>query len=122
VAVVLGLLAGGASAMAQQLSQAQISTIKQACRGDYMKHCIGVPTGGAAALQCLQAHAANVSPPCQEALVAAKPPASAPAAAGPVQPRAATATPSAQPAVQEGVATWPHTRTIEGASVTVYEP
>jgi hypothetical protein len=122
VAVVLGLLAGGAPAVAQQPSQAQISAIRQACRGDYMKQCAGVPTGGAAALQCLQAHVATVSPACQQALTAAKPPATTPAAAAPVQPRAAAATPPAQPAAQEDVTTWPHTRIVEGASVTVYEP
>ncbi len=40
----------------------------------------------------------------------------------PVLPQSAAATPPAQTALQEGVTTWPHTRTIEGASVTVYEP
>src|SRR4030095_551693 len=58
-------------ALAQQPPQAQANAIRQSCRGDYMTHCSGAPTGGAAALACLQQHAAQASPGCQQALRAA---------------------------------------------------
>ena len=57
-----------AAASAQQPSQAQISAIKQSCRSDYMSVCSDVPTGGSAALQCLQQHQASVSQGCRNAL------------------------------------------------------
>lgn len=62
------LLALAAPALAQQPSQAQINAIRSACRGDYQANCAGVPTGGKAALQCLQQHAASVSAGCRNAL------------------------------------------------------
>jgi hypothetical protein len=55
-------------ATAQQATQAQIGAIKQSCRSDYQSYCSSVPTGGSAALQCLQGHMANLSPPCQTAV------------------------------------------------------
>lgn len=84
-----------APALAQQPSQAQISAVRGACRGDYPSVCAGVPTGGKAALQCLQQHAAQVSPGCRDALapLATAPP----AAAGPPPAATAGATPSAPP-------------------------
>src|SRR5437762_14067957 len=71
------------TAEAQQPSQAQLSAIRSSCRGDYMAHCSSVPTGGEAALQCLQQHAAQTSPGCRQALRAITPAAqsTAPAAA-----------------------------------------
>lgn len=51
-------------------TQAQANAIRSACRGDYQTHCAGVPTGGTAALSCLQANAAAVSQPCRHALAA----------------------------------------------------
>jgi hypothetical protein len=62
------LCALGAPALAQQPTQAQASAIKQACRSDYQSYCASVPTGGSAALQCLQSNAASLSAPCQQAL------------------------------------------------------
>jgi hypothetical protein len=63
------LLFGFAGATsAQQPTQAQIGAIKQSCRSDYQANCSGVPTGGSAALQCLQGHVANLSPSCQTAV------------------------------------------------------
>jgi hypothetical protein len=61
---------------AQQPTQAQASAIKQSCRSDYQAHCASVPTGGQAALSCLQQHLPDLSPGCQSAVgaVAAKPP------------------------------------------------
>jgi hypothetical protein len=125
----LGLVVFAAPALAQQPTQAQIGAIRGACRGDYQSVCTGVPTGGQAALQCLQQHAAGVSSGCREAL----------AAVGGVQPRTATATPAPaaaataplvpQPlppdylAAQGAAASaWPHTITRDGYSVTVYQP
>ncbi len=86
-----------------------------------MSVCASVPTGGAAALQCLQQHAANVSGGCRDALAAV----GAPAPAG-----TATSTPQVpQPVPPEYIAaqaaaqsSWPHTITREGATVTVYQP
>ncbi len=54
--------------LAQQPTQEQANAIRQECRMDYQQVCAGVPTGGSAALQCLQQHASSVSPGCQRAL------------------------------------------------------
>src|SRR5436190_17847942 len=79
------------TAEAQQPSQAQLSAIRSSCRGDYMAHCSSVPTGGAAALQCLQQHAAQTSAGCQQALRAVSPAPQATAPATAVTGRPATA-------------------------------
>jgi hypothetical protein len=68
--VIAAIMATPLNAAAQQPSQAQINTIKQSCRSDYMNVCASVPTGGRAALQCLQQHQSNVSASCQDALSA----------------------------------------------------
>ena len=93
-----------------QLSDAQRSAIKSACRGDYMNVCSSVPTGTQASLQCLVEHSQNVSAGCRSALAPAMPatPASAPAAtpapaSAPVPAAAATpaaAAPAAAPAAR----------------------
>jgi hypothetical protein len=62
------LVALAVPAAAQSPSQAQASAIRQACRADYQSHCASVPTGGSAALQCLQQNEAALSAPCQQAL------------------------------------------------------
>ncbi len=62
------LLASVCPAGAQQPTQAQTNAIRQACRADYQAHCASVPTGGSAALQCLQQNAAALSGACQQAL------------------------------------------------------
>lgn len=77
-------------------SSAQVSAIRSACRSDYPKVCAGVPTGGAAALQCLETNKAKLSPACGKAVAAAGGAGSAAPAA-----RAATTTtaaPTATPA------------------------
>ncbi|MEW6643517.1 MAG: cysteine rich repeat-containing protein [Pseudomonadota bacterium] len=56
---------------AKRPSQAQVGAIRAACRGDYQAVCAGVPTGGAAALNCLQKNAATLSAPCRQAVDAA---------------------------------------------------
>ena len=101
---------------AQQPSSAQVSAIRQACRGDYQMHCAGVPTGGSAALACLQQNAAKTSATCQQALRAV---------GGSPQPaQAATAKAAASAATPPAAAsdTWPHTISAEGGSAVVYQP
>ncbi len=83
------------AAPAQQPTQSQANAIRQACRADYQAHCANVPTGGSAALACLQQNAAQLSQPCQTALAAAgggaaaspPPTATAPPAHPPMSPR-----------------------------------
>ena len=58
------------AASAKKPSQAQISAIKSSCRGDYPKVCAGVPTGGEAALECLEKNKARVSSACAKAVAA----------------------------------------------------
>jgi hypothetical protein len=62
------LLGSAGIAAAQQPTQSQINAVKQSCRSDYQANCSGVPTGGSAALQCLQGHVANLSSSCQTAV------------------------------------------------------
>jgi hypothetical protein len=59
------------SLLAQQLSDAQRSAIKSACRSDYQTVCANVPPGTKDSLQCLVQHNQQVSAPCQEALAPA---------------------------------------------------
>ncbi len=71
--------ASGQAAIKQASGQA---AIKQACGKDYRAHCAGVPSGGSAALACLQQNAPALSSSCQKALAAAggaAPPAASPA-------------------------------------------
>jgi hypothetical protein len=60
-----------ASTTTKQPSTAQIAAIRSSCRSDYQKVCAGVPTGGQAALQCLENNKAKVSSACQQAVNAA---------------------------------------------------
>lgn len=68
VLLLLGALA--APAPAQQPSPEQVAAIRQSCRSDYIEHCSGVPTGGAAALNCLRQNEASLGPPCRQAVAA----------------------------------------------------
>jgi hypothetical protein len=79
-------------------SSAQISAIRANCRSDYPKVCSGVPTGGAAALQCLEKNKAKLSAACEKAVAAATGGGAAPAASGAGAPATATASPDAAPA------------------------
>ena len=72
-----------AAGTARKPSQAQISAIRSACRGDYPKVCAGVPTGGAPALECLEKNKAKVSAACAKAVAAAGGGGAPAAAAGP---------------------------------------
>jgi hypothetical protein len=124
----LGFAVLAAPALAQQPTQAQISAIRGACRGDYMSVCAGVPTGGQAALQCLQQHAAGVSSGCREALAALSgPPAQAAAAPAPASAAAAPLEPQPPPpeylaAQATATSNWPHTISRDGGSITIYQP
>jgi Cysteine rich repeat len=53
---------------AQQPTQGQINAIRQACRTDYQTYCSSVPTGGSAALACLQQNVQSLSGSCQRAV------------------------------------------------------
>jgi hypothetical protein len=89
-----------------QLSDAQRSAIKSACRGDYMSVCSSVPTGTQASLQCLVQHSQNVSPGCRDALAPAMPPAAGAPPAGPAAsaPSAAAPAPTAPAAAPAAAA------------------
>jgi Cysteine rich repeat len=96
-----------ASTATKKPSSAQVSAIRSACRNDYQQHCAGVPTGGAAALSCLEKNKAKLSANCQKAVSAAgggaKTPAgddaaAAPAAGGAPTDAATTTGPGAAPA------------------------
>lgn len=59
-----------AAAAPQKPTAKQTSAIRAACRSDFVSRCPGVQPGGAAALQCLQRNAAELSPPCKSAVAA----------------------------------------------------
>jgi Cysteine rich repeat len=86
-----------ASTAAKKPNSAQIAAIRSSCRNDYQKACAGVPTGGAAALNCLEKNKADLSASCQKAVNAASGGAAAPAPGG-APAAAATASPGAAPA------------------------
>jgi hypothetical protein len=87
-----------ASSTAKKPSSAQVTAIRSACRNDYQKVCAGVPTGGAAALQCLETNKARVSASCQKAVAAASGGAATPAAGAAAPATEATVNPVAAPA------------------------
>jgi hypothetical protein len=86
-----------AASTAKKPSDAQVAAIRSSCRSDYQKVCAGVPTGGAAALQCLEKNKSKVSASCQKAVSAASGGATTPAAGG-APTATATAAPAAAPA------------------------
>jgi hypothetical protein len=92
------LVALSMPAVAQQPTQAQRDAIRQACPADYQAHCAGVPTGGKAALACLQQHATSLSAACQHAVKAVSAGGAAPhAAASSGAAAAAAPAPATQP-------------------------
>jgi Cysteine rich repeat len=97
----LTLIGAAAPLAAQQLTDAQRSAIKSACRGDYQNVCASVPAGTKDSLQCLVQHSAQVSPGCRDALAPAAAAGSAPASSS----AAAAAAPAA--AVAPAAATTP---------------
>jgi hypothetical protein len=74
-----------ASTAAKKPSSAQAAAIRSACRSDYMAHCASVPTGGAAALNCLKQNKSKLSASCQQAVNAAAGGAASGAAAAPAE-------------------------------------
>jgi Cysteine rich repeat len=100
--MILSLALVGPLAHAQS-SDAKISAVKGACRGDYMNVCSGVPTGTQKSLQCLQEHSSQVSAGCQSALAALAAPAATGASPAPAAASApATSTPPSAPAAGSG--------------------
>jgi Cysteine rich repeat len=91
------LAANAADAVAQQPTQAQTNAIRQSCRSDYQAHCASVPTGGSAALQCLQQNMPGLSPSCQSAVSAVGGGSSTPTASAPAAPAPAPAQGSMPP-------------------------
>lgn len=88
-----------ATATSNKPSNANIAAIRSACRSDYSRVCAGVPTGGAAALQCLEKNKSRVSEACQKAVAAVSDTAAPPTAGGAVAPATeATASPAGVPA------------------------
>jgi hypothetical protein len=83
-------------AAAQRPTQAQQNAIRQSCRSDYQAHCSDVPTGGSAALACLQQHSAQLSAPCNNAVMAVSGP------SGNAPTGGHTAAPAAPPAASAG--------------------
>jgi hypothetical protein len=83
-----------ASTMAKKPSNAEIAAIRSACRSDYQQTCAGVPTGGAAALNCLETNKSKLSATCQRAVNAATGSGAPPSTAG----AAPVAGPAAAPA------------------------
>ena len=49
-------------------TQAQQQAIRASCQSDYRAHCASVPTGGSAALQCLEKNLSSLSAACQQAV------------------------------------------------------
>jgi hypothetical protein len=87
-----------ASTTAKKPTNAQAAAIRSACRSDYQKVCAGVPTGGSAALKCLEQNKSKVSAPCQQAIGAAGGDAATAAAGGAATAAPATAAPAGAPA------------------------
>jgi Cysteine rich repeat len=87
-----------ASTTVKKPTSAQAAAIRSACRSDYQKVCAGVPTGGSAALQCLEQNKSKVSAPCQQAVGAAGGGAAASAAGGAATAAPVTAAPAGAPA------------------------
>ena len=116
IGALAGILVAAPLAHAQQPTSAQANAIRQSCRADFQANCAGVPTGGQAALACLQQNAAKTSPECQQALRAAS-------GAAPAAPRTAAAPAAAAAQAQAPAAnTWPHTVTGENGTATIYQP
>ena len=82
--VALLTLAGACAPLAaQQLTDAQRSAIRSACRSDYQRVCANVPGGTPDSLQCLVQHSDQVSAACRDALAPAAASSATAAAAAP---------------------------------------
>ena len=85
-----------ASTASRKPSSAQVAAVRSACRSDYMAHCSSVPTGGAAALNCLKQNKSSLSAGCQQAVNAASD--GAASGGGTAAPAEGSAAPGAAPA------------------------
>ncbi|WP_439924600.1 cysteine rich repeat-containing protein [Nitrobacter sp. JJSN] len=85
-----------ASAPATQPTDAQVAAMRSACRSDYQRNCASVPTGGPAALSCLEKNRSKLSAGCQKAVSAVG---GGAAAAGTATSSPAAAMPAAAPAL-----------------------
>ena len=63
-----GVVLSPAGAYAQGLIRTQGVPLRQACIGDYMRFCRGVPFGGGRVLTCLNSRADELTQPCFQAL------------------------------------------------------
>ena len=120
ICALAGFSALAQPAASQRPTQSEIAAIRQACREDYRTHCRTVPTGGPAALACLRRNAPTLSPACQRALgaIGSSHESGWLPSSRVVFVAATTYQADAQPVDQS----WPHSMTVNGASVTIYEP
>lgn len=68
IAVAPLVLSMNMAALRAAPTEAQQQAIRSSCQSDYRTYCASVPTGGSAALQCLEKNIANLSQPCQQAV------------------------------------------------------
>jgi hypothetical protein len=68
ILVLLAVQALPSDAYAERLIRAQGPRLRQACAGDYLRLCRGVPLGRGRALNCLNAQADQLSQACFQAL------------------------------------------------------
>jgi predicted metal-binding membrane protein len=102
--IAVGMLGTLTPAAAQGASAAQTKALRQACRADFQTYCADVPTGGSAALSCLQRRLADLTPSCQQAV------------------RAVGAGAAGAGAAAGRTDTWPHTIRGDGGTVLVHQP
>lgn len=72
VATLLTLLAIVPAHAVDPATKAEADRMKELCKGDWIRHCALVAPGGGRGLACLEAHAAELSQPCRDALPAAR--------------------------------------------------
>jgi hypothetical protein len=71
-AIQSGAAAPPPAAAPQPAPRQEAGMMRQACGGDFRAYCRGVRPGGGRALECLADHRESLSPPCREALMAAR--------------------------------------------------
>ncbi|WP_036026395.1 cysteine rich repeat-containing protein, partial [Bradyrhizobium yuanmingense] len=86
------LFATATGAFAQ--TEAQKSTIRSACRSDFMAHCSSVTPGGVEAYQCLAKNMSSLSSGCQAAVRAVEPAAAPKTEAAPAKSEPAKSEPA----------------------------
>ncbi|WP_318609228.1 hypothetical protein [Mesorhizobium sp. BAC0120] len=104
----------GISALQAAPTQAQQQAIRSSCQSDYRSYCASVPTGGSAALQCLEKNLAKLSQSCQQAVQAAT------GSTSTAAPKDATA--PAAPAPAAAAAPKPTSPAAKGPVIVVLKP